>query len=242
MDKKRILAIQHAPENPPGQLGGLLDCFNIECMTLQAKHDELPKDTKDYSALIIFGGHEHVYEENEHPYITREKELVTYAIDHKTPFLGICFGCQVLAVVLGISIYKQEPTRMGMAEIELTHYGQDDAFYHGLPPRHTVFQWHDDRIAPPLPSDVMPLAVSTEGELLAFRASSHSYGIQYHIELTPKMFNFWLEEPSSRDTFIRTNGNKVFQETEQAWRAYYPDYEKHTHQLFENFLRLNGLL
>jgi GMP synthase (glutamine-hydrolysing) len=239
-EMKRVLAIQHASVNPPGLLGDILTKHDIACDVIQAEEGKLPSDTTPYHAVVIFGGLEHVYDEPYMPHIKQEKRLIQHALGQKLPFLGICFGCQLLASTLGANVYPTSPGRLGFVRAELTKDGQQDPFYQGLPGYQQAFQWHDDLID--LPERAQLLSVANGNEVQAFRAGESAYGVLYHIELTKEMLQNWLFDPSSKKEFIEKSSMENYQKTEQEYQELYPLYHEHASKLIENFLRISSLI
>ena len=127
----------------------------------------MPDNLEGYDALIITGGHGHIYDEEQHPHLKQEKRLTQLALKKHVPFLGVCLGCQLLASVLGATVKPYSPLRVGFISVQLTDEGQFDPFYHGLHKEHFAFQWHDDLIE--LPSESVLLATTPEQEIMAFR-------------------------------------------------------------------------
>lgn len=236
---KRVLAIQHASVNPPGLLGDILTKHTIACDVIQAEEGKFPSDTTPYQAVVIFGGLEHVYDEPHLPHITQEKRLIQHVLEQKLPFLGICFGCQLLASLLQAKVYPCSPARLGFVRAELTQEGQKDPLYQGLPGYQQAFQWHDDLVD--LPHRAQLLSVANEGEVQAFRVGENAYGILYHIELTEDMLQNWLLDPPSKQEFIEKSSLDNYQKTVQDYQQLYPSYHEHASRLIENFLRISGL-
>jgi GMP synthase (glutamine-hydrolysing) len=236
----RVLTIQHASINPPGLLGDILDAHHISYDVLQAENEKIPSNLTGYHALVIFGGLEHVYDEPQKPHISQEKQLIQHALSHDIPFLGICFGCQLLASALGANVYPCSPARLGFLRILLTDAGRVDSLYQGLPDNQQAFQWHDDLFD--LPDNAILLANNDQHEPQSFRYGKNAYGAIYHLELTSSMLQNWLEDPASQKEFISKAGKEDYKKTDQERDELYPIYREHTSHVINNFLRLSGLL
>jgi len=63
-------------------------------------------------------------------------------------------------------------------------------------------------------------------------------GLQYHIELTPEMFDTWMHFHPHRQEAIEILGQKRFEHIEQERSMRYPIYREHTRILFGNFLAI----
>ena len=63
-----------------------------------------------------------------------------------------------------------------------------------LPENATVFQWHSDGFD--LPAGAIRLASSAHYSTQAFRVGKTIYGLQFHLEVTRRMIERWIEERS----------------------------------------------
>ncbi|GCE50940.1 GMP synthase (glutamine-hydrolysing) [Thermosporothrix hazakensis] len=238
MGTKRILALQHTPEDPPGLVLDMARKQHIQIDICTSSHEPLPDVLYDYDMLIIFGGQEHVYDENRYPFITKEKELTRKALARGLPFLGICFGGQLLASALGARIRRLAAPQIGLLNVHITDAGRRDPIYTGMPAHQLAFQWHNDVFD--LPQDGVLLATSQGREHQAFRFGPNAYGIQYHIELTPRMFEEQLSDKTTRRAF--QHKPETYQHIKEAWRTIYPTYEEHSRIFLDNLFRIGQLI
>ncbi len=105
-------------------------------------------------------------------------------LDLRIPVLGICFGHQLIAKLLGGDV-RRGKGEFGRTEIEVV---RDDPLFAGWGQREYVWMSHRDYVAE-LPDDAEVLAVSDKGYVAAFRVKGTlTYGIQFHPEVrhTPK--------------------------------------------------------
>jgi GMP synthase (glutamine-hydrolysing) len=237
---KQVLAVQQTWDDPPGYLGELLQLHGITCKTIQAEHEALPHGLNGYNALIMLGGPQHANDDESYPYLVREKALIRQAIEQDIPYLGICLGGQLLANVLGAEVRRHNLVEIGFYEVVLTEEGRQDPLFQGLPGYQQVIHWHEDVFD--LPQGAHLLATSRETPHQAFRFGHRAYGLQYHIELTPAMFDTWLYTPGYSEEIIKILGPGSLEQLEAARQARYPVYREHTRIVFENFLRIAGLL
>jgi GMP synthase (glutamine-hydrolysing) len=63
-----------------------------------------------------------------------------------------------------------------------------------MPENATVFQWHGDGFE--LPAGAIRLASSANYGTQAFRVGKTIYGLQFHLEVTPRMIARWIDERS----------------------------------------------
>ncbi len=235
---KRVLVLQHIWENSIGSLGDILQKHAIAYDVINVETDPLPAPD-EYDAIIALGGPQHAYDDDKHPYFVQEKVLLHKVIGQDIPYLGICLGAQLLAIVLGASVKQHTITEIGFFDVQFTEMGKADPLYAGLPGHQKVFHWHEDIFD--LPQGAILLATSENTANQAFRYG-RAYGIQYHIELSPQMLDIWLYYPAFKQDMINSIGLDAYHTIEQTRPIQYLTYHKHTWLLFENFLRINKLI
>ena len=116
------------------------------------------------------------------------------AIDEAVPILGVCLGAQLIANTLGTVVYHGRVKEIGWSPVSITPHGQLDSLLGYLPETATVFQWHGDGFD--LPAGAIRLASSVNYENQAFRLGRNIYGLQFHLEVTPRMVARWVDERS----------------------------------------------
>ena len=236
---KRVLALQHCWDDPPGYLGELLQEHGIACEVVEVEEAPIP-DPSTYDALISLGGPQHAAADHKYPYLAEEKALIRKAVEQDIPFLGICLGGQLLAHALGGDVTRHTMTEIGFFEVEVTEEGKTDPLFSGLPDHQLVFHWHVDTFA--LPAGAVRLATNEHTTNQAFRVRKRAYGLQYHIELAPGMLETWLQYSEYRQEIIDLLGPDAPAILEHDRQKYYPTYRHHTRLVFENFLKISNLL
>ena len=95
------------------------------------KNDHIPSFQSD-DLWIISGSEFSVYDDL--TWLNRFKYKILEAIKRGKPILGICFGHQLLANVLGGSVVKNKlGWEVGYAPIELTSNGANSLLYNNFP-------------------------------------------------------------------------------------------------------------
>lgn len=103
--------------------------------------------------------------------------------DGSIPTLGICFGHQVLADILGGEVVTDpDMAESGIAEIILTPEGQKDPVLQSLPESFYGIVSHKSSVIN-LPLGAEILAYSDKCPVQGFRYQSNIYGFQLHPEL-----------------------------------------------------------
>jgi GMP synthase-like glutamine amidotransferase len=170
---------------------------NLGGHRLDVKDLSLEIDAKwldDMDLLVICGGPMSVNEEEKYPWLASEKQFVKQAIQLGKKVLGICFGAQMIAELLGSPVYRNEYKEIGWHSINRTQ--EEHPWLSGLPEQFMSFQWHGDTFD--LPQDTRLLAYSEACKVQAFAYRERVIGLQFHLETTPacmeSMFAHWSSE------------------------------------------------
>ena len=190
-----VLVFQHDPFEDLGFFAEVLDKQGAEYRVVRLFHGETPTENwEQVKALIILGGPMHVGEEESFPFLRWEKRIIRAAIDEAVPILGVCLGAQLIAATLGTAIFHGAVKEIGWTPISITPHGQVDSLLGYLPETATVFQWHGDGFE--LPTGAIRLASSVNYHNQAFRVGKSIYGLQFHLEVTPRTIERWIDERS----------------------------------------------
>jgi GMP synthase-like glutamine amidotransferase len=143
--------------------------------------DLLPATARGLDGLVVLGGFMGVHDEEEHPWLAAERELLADALNHGLPVLGVCLGAQQLAAALGAEVRRGPEPEIGLGDVELTAEGLADPVLGPLGARPPVLHWHEDAFD--VPPGASRLASSEAYPNQAFRAGELVYGLQFHLEL-----------------------------------------------------------
>jgi len=128
----------------------------------------------EFDAAVVTGSRASVYWDE--PWIGELKRWVGDAIEAGMPFLGVCYGHQLLAGVLGGRVAGMDEYEIGYREIEQSG---DSVLFDGIDERFTAFTTHSDRVEE-LPPGAEVLAENDYG-IHAFRTGS-VFAVQFHPE------------------------------------------------------------
>ena len=124
--------------------------------------------------IILSGGPSSVYEPN-------APRCDPAIFDLGIPVLGICYGMQLGAFLLGGRVEPAKAREFGRAKLTVT---SDDPLVRGLPAETTVWMSHGDQVHD-LPADFVPLATTPTCPFAAARHKTKPfYGVQFHPEVT----------------------------------------------------------
>lgn len=134
---------------------------------------ELP-ETVAFDAAVVTGSRASIY--HDEPWIDELKTWVEAGIESGLPVLGVCFGHQLVADVLGGRVTDMGEYELGYREV--LRRG-DSMLFAGAGQPLTAFQTHSDRVAK-LPPGATLLAANEYG-VQAFR-KNRVLGVQFHPE------------------------------------------------------------
>src|SRR5436190_12831236 len=124
--------------------------------------------------VILSGGPSSVYEPN-------APRCDPRLFDLGVPVLGICYGMQLGAQILGGDVKPAKAREYGRAKLRVTG---KDPLVRGLPDDTTVWMSHGDQIHD-LPAEFIPLATTPTCPYAAARHKDRPfYGVQFHPEVT----------------------------------------------------------
>lgn len=135
------------------------------------RHNGTP--TPSFDGVIVSGSQSSVYDDR--PWIQELSQWVEGAIADGLPILGVCWGHQLLAQVLGGSV-KGGSYELGYVQIEQE---AEDPIWEGIPSPFVAFATHSDHVVS-LPRGSTLLAANDTG-VQAFRYEQ-VYAVQFHPE------------------------------------------------------------
>jgi GMP synthase-like glutamine amidotransferase len=175
----RALILQHEDPTPAGHVTEWLAEQDAEVDTYRIDLEQREVDPSDYDLIVSLGSEYAAFDDTK-PFVLREAELMKEAVDEDVPVLGLCFGGQMLARVLGADVHRGTETEIGWLPVE----SRDPE----LVPNGPWFQWHFDTFT--LPPGATLVAESQAGPQ-AF-VKDRSLGLQFHPEVTTEMMDEWV--------------------------------------------------
>ena len=175
----RVLMVQNEGASPPGAISQWLDDQGAEVSVLRVDIEEREADPRDYGLIVPLGSEFPAYDESR-PFVVRAKRLLERAVDADVPVLGVCFGGQLLARVLGGDAFRAPEPEIGWIRVR----SNDPKLVSEGP----WFQWHFDSFS--VPPDAT-LVAETDAAPQAFVLGRH-LGVQFHPEVTPEIMETWV--------------------------------------------------
>ena len=125
-------------------------------------------------------------------------EVIVECRDRRIPFLGVCYGHQLLAQVLGAKVGRhRDGLQLETVKMELTAAGRDCSLFRRMPDRFPVLSSHADVVFE-CPPNCELLARGGQTEVQAIGFQEYLFGVQFHPEMDPEIVRF-LWEPRLDD-------------------------------------------
>ncbi len=187
-----MLAIVHQPDAGPGVFAQAIAARGHELEVWQpAEGEPAPEDPSGYAGVISLGGGMNPDQEDAHPWLAREKRLLSSLLEQEVPLLGVCLGAQLLAEAAGAVTRRASSPEIGWYTVRTLDHASRDPLLQRLPSRFPALHWHSYEFA--LPPGAAALAAS-DVCLQAYRVRERAWGIQFHAEVTLEMFASWLSD------------------------------------------------
>jgi GMP synthase-like glutamine amidotransferase len=209
------LVVQHEQPTPGGYVHMWLEDRGAKQDVYRIDIEDREVGAADYDLIVSLGSEFAAFDDSI-PWLEREKRLLLDATDHDIPVLGICFGGQLLARVLGGGSFKGEQSEIGWLPVRSTD--------HELVPEGPWFQWHFDTFTPPPGARLIAdSAVGPQAYLIG-----RSLGLQFHPEVTPQIMDAWVkayrheldQEGVDPDGLLEETNRLASRSRDAAWRLF----------------------
>jgi GMP synthase (glutamine-hydrolysing) len=161
-------------------------------------------DLSTVSGVVVFGSTFNIEHADEQPFIKAVADLTAEAVERDVPFLGLCFGAQILAWSLGAGVAKAPVREIGFEPIRLMIDGADDPVLGHYEDGAMVFQWHMDGFD--LPEGAEPLATGDAVSIQAMRIGETTWATQFHAEVDAAEAEYWVSVASAQEDLEETWG------------------------------------
>ena len=216
----RALILQHEEPTPPGHVTEWLRAHDADAETLRIDVDDREVDPTRYDLIVSLGSEFAAFDDTK-PFVPREAALMRRAVETDTPVLGLCFGGQMLARVLGAEVYRSDDPEIGWLPVR--------SLDPELVPVGPWFQWHFDTFTTPPGATVV---AETDVGPQAFVAG-RSLGLQFHPEVTTQIMDDWVRVYRHELDGDGVDPDTLLQETHRLADGSHAN----AMQLFDRFLR-----
>lgn len=211
--RKPVLIIQHAQHEHPAAIRRALESQGIQTWWLHPYRGESFPEPREISGLISLGGPMGANDEDRHPWIIPEIELIRRCVEAGMPVAGICLGGQMMARAMGGKVERNHTAEVGWFPIEVLPEGRKDPIVGAAGGNPTVYHWHGDTFH--LPPDAVLLARSQACPRQAYRIGERAYGFQFHPEADHQLVDEWLSIAGVEDEVVaeqEKHGTKTVQD------------------------------
>jgi GMP synthase (glutamine-hydrolysing) len=236
--EKEILIIKNITGEGPGIIEDILIEKGIKFTIIDLISGlEIPS-AANFSAVVVLGGPDSANDQNKK--MESELAFISEVIKAEIPYLGICLGMQTLVKAAGGDVVKSQVKEVGFRDpdgdlfkIELTDAGKNDLLFNGMTDSFNVFQLHGETVI--LTDKMELLATGKFCRDQIVKIGTNAYGIQCHFELTPEMFEEWINGDPDLLKLDRISIQSDFELLKN-------EYLQTGNSLFRNFLILCGFL
>lgn len=229
---KQILIIKNVSHEGPGLLESLLKERGFEYDVIDFTEKKRLPNPAGYDGFVVLGGPASANDENED--MRSQILYVRGLLESGRPYLGVCLGLQVMVAAGKGKVIESEFPEVGFRDsegerftVEVTDYGFKDPLFKNLGSPLKVFQLHGETVEM---GEGMALLGSGEWCVNQIvRVGRCAYGIQCHFELTPEMFDEWIELDPQLKAMDAKELKADFEEIKE-------EYLRTGKRLFGNFL------
>lgn len=180
------------------------------------------KPVAPIDCIVISGSAASVVDFSIFPWLYTLEQALLDAFAKGTPCLGICFGHQLLAKVLGCVVKTTKEPEVGWKEIQCV----DSALWRGMPLCFGAFLSHEDAVIEPA-STVRVIAASAQCAVQAFEHRTLPiFGLQFHPEIL-------IDEAKSLVEWRKNRHDNISIDLEHEFSLLQPNSYKQ--QIFQNF-------
>ena len=209
----RALVIQHEQPTPGGYVHQWLEERGADQDVYRIDVEDRDVDARDYGMIVSLGSEFAAFDDSIR-WIEKERRLLLEAERAEVPVLGICFGGQLLARVLGGRSFRSDVAEIGWLPVR----SEDEALIGGGP----WFQWHFDSFT--APPGARLIADSPAGPQAY--TIGRSLGVQFHPEVTPQIMEAWVtayrheldQEGVDPDRLLEETFDRAEDSRAAAWR------------------------
>jgi GMP synthase-like glutamine amidotransferase len=187
---KPVLLLQNCEPESPGTILSHLAERNVPLVHVHSYRQDVPQDPTEFAAVINMGTPISAMDYLRHQHLKDVFSLIAQTLRTDVPYLGVCFGGQILARAWGAIVRPNEVKEIGTYQVGLTETGQADPLFAGFPGTFPVFQWHGDTFRVPFEADLLVAGDDCKNQ--AFR-KHNTVALQFHVEVTVDEVGRWCD-------------------------------------------------
>ncbi|MFI5281860.1 MAG: type 1 glutamine amidotransferase [Candidatus Dormibacterales bacterium] len=215
----RALILQHEEPTPPGYLLEWLEEQHADAVVHRIDLLDWTHDPREFDFIASLGSEFAAFDDSK-SFIPREADLLRAATKADVPVLGLCFGGQLLARVLGGKSFRSEHSEIGWLPVRTE---DPDLVSEG-----PWFNWHFDTFTlPPGAKLIAATALAPQAYVVG-----RNLGLQFHPEVTPEIMDSWVKSYRHELDGDGVDPDALLEET----RRLAPEVRRRSEQLFNAFL------
>jgi GMP synthase-like glutamine amidotransferase len=204
---KPVLIRQHVDSAPAALLAEWLEARGLAYDVEETWAAPSVPDPESY-AFIASLGHDKMAGDLHDSGVAAERQLLARAVERGVPVLGLCYGGQVLAAVLGAEVGPAPVPELGWRVV-----ASDDA---AVIPEGPWLEWHYERFCtPPGATELARTADAPQ----AFRLGPH-LGVQFHPEATVEIVAGWARAEGREDVPLTAPSEQLEAARSAAFRLF----------------------
>jgi len=188
----------------------ILDKLNVCYDNLDVK-----KTINKYDYILIGGSPFSV--EDDFSQKKKIKDLILSSVGAKKPFLGVCFGFQMLVWSLGGKIILDKKNKeFATKKVSLAKEGRKEKIFSNLPNNFYVQEAHEWRVSK-IPKETKIIAIGQRVKIQGIKiAAAPVYGVQFHPELKKSDMKFRMKYYNANKNSVYNFNRKDFDGIEQS--------------------------
>ena len=230
----RIHFLQHVPFETSGCIETIAAERHYTVSTSRIWENPSLPEPDEADLFVVLGGPMNIYEYDNYPWLTTEKQYIEKLIDHDAAILGICLGSQLLADALGSTVIPNGCKEIGWYPVKITRQCGMSPLMKGIPATFIPFHWHGDTY--PVPPGAIPLGSSEACNIQGFIFGERIIGLQFHLEMTDDTLRSIIEACKSElimDDYVQT-ADDIFEDAGQ----FIQPAQSYMERLVENIVRM----
>ncbi|MGZ3694007.1 MAG: type 1 glutamine amidotransferase [Bdellovibrionota bacterium] len=234
-----FVILQNADFESPGLLLEWAEKKKLPVTVVKVFEGEAFPDAGEISHLAILGSPHSVNEMKTVPWIASEAQYVVSCLRGGKKVLGICFGAQLLAHLLGGTVKVGAHSEVGWHQLEIAKDKNLSALSPLAGKSFPLFQWHRDIFT--LPNGATAFGKSAATALQGFEWKDHVLAMSGHPEITPALVKAFIDKCWTAEWYRKQTNTKFIQQPEQMLAEAERHLKGNSKMIFELFDRWSRL-